>query len=270
MSNLRVIHTNIADTAIITADTTATGFSITNVQNTKKTSAHRSTGNSVTYTLTWTSTQKISAVALPATNLLDGATIQVQLYTNFNDSTPVANSGVLTAAKDRVVIIPNNAAYNSNIFPYNGATKTSVWFNQEYSVQKVVIILNNNSTIDCSRIVCGTYWESSRQANNGITLGITDTSVITTSRAGDVYTDRRPITETMQFQLNYLYETDRQKLQQIMRAYGSNGLLFICVFPDNTNTEITQSYSIYGRSQDNNLEYAMFGLYNRSMTINSW
>lgn len=268
MANLRVIHTNVADSATITASTTATGFSIENVKNTKKTSVHRSLNNSVVYTLTWTVAQKVSAVSLPATNLVDGATIRVEMYNS--SSVRVADSTILTAALNQTVPM-GSLTYNSNSFPYNGATKTSVWFNQEYdTITRVVITVTNNSQIDCARIVCGTYWESSRQVSNGITLGINDTSVLTTSRAGDIYTERGPVAETMQFQLQYLNDTDRQKLQQIMRAYGSNGLLFVCVFPDNTNPEITQSYSIYGRSQDNNLEYALFSLYNRSMTINSW
>jgi len=74
----------------------------------------------------------------------------------------------------------------------------------------------------------------------------------------------------MQFQLQYLSDTDRRNLLQIMRTSASSGLMYICVFPDNTNPEVTQTYSIYGRAQDNNIEYAMFNLYNRSITINSW
>jgi hypothetical protein len=276
MANLRIIHSNVADLAVITdgtsdASNTATGFSIKNVQNTKKTSVHRSVSNIVNYELKWVGNpQKISAIALPATNLLDGASISVKLYTGANDTNTRADSGTLTAAKDRTILIPNNGTYNSNVFAYNGATKTSVWFNAEYLVEKVIISVVSSAPVDCARIICGTYWESSRQVNNGITLGVNDTSVITTSRAGDVYADRRPIQETMQFQLQYLSETDRRKLQQIMNAYGSNGLLFACVFPDNTNPEITQAYSIYGRSQSNSLEYALFSLYNSSMTIDSW
>jgi len=273
MANLRVIHTNVADLATISVgiNNTAAGFDIKNVQNTKKTSVHRSLASTVNYELKWEGNpQKVSAIALPATNLLDGASISVKLYTGVNDTTARADSGTLTAAKDRTILIPRNGTYDSNVFAYNGATKTSVWFNAEYLVEKIIISVVSGAPVDCARIVCGTYWESSRQVSNGITLGITDNSVITTSRAGDVYADRRPKQETMQFQLQYLSDTDRRKLQQIMNAYGSNGLLFACVFPDNTNPEVTQAYSIYGRSQDNNLEYVLFSLYNSSMTINSW
>jgi len=271
MANVRIIYNNIADIATITSYVNPIStFSIGNVQNIKKSSVHRSlTTGLVTYTLIWSTDQKVSAVALPATNLVDGATIKVELFPT-DPTKPIVDSGTVTAAKDRSVTV--SGGYSASNFPYIGATKTSVWFSNEHTVRKVVITVNNgtNGYVDCARIVCGTYWESGRQVSNGITLGLTDNSVITTSRAGDVYVDRRYVNETMQFQLQYLYDTDRRNLLQIMRTCGSNGLMYICIFPDNTNPEITQTYSIYGRAQDNNIEYAMFNLYNRSVTINSW
>jgi hypothetical protein len=269
MANLRVIYNNIADVATITANTTEPGFAVANVKNTKKTSSHRSTGNIAIYTLTWQTNQKVNAIALPATNLVDGSTIRVELYSTAGSTISIADSGTLTAAKDKSSDL-FTTAYTSNSFPYYGATKTSVWFPIEYTVQKVVITVTSNSPVDCSRIVCGTYWESTRQASNGITIGVTDNSVLTTTRAGDTYVDRKPMTENMQFQLQYLNDADRKKLLQIMQLHGSNGLMYFCVFPDNSNPELTQSYSIYGRSQDNSLEYFMFSLYNRSLNINSW
>jgi hypothetical protein len=272
MANVRIIYNNIADTATITSyvNPIAT-FGIANVQNIKKTSVHRSlTTGLVTYTLTWSADQKVSAIALPATNLVNGATIKVELFSTTTATTPIADSGTVTAAKDRSVTV--SGGYSASSFPYIGATKTSVWFNTEYTVRKVVITVNNgtNGYVDCARIVCGTYWESGRQVSNGITLGLTDSSILTTSRSGDIYVDRRPVSETMQFQLQYLYDTDRRNLLQIMRTCASNGLMYISIFPDNTNPEVTQTYSIYGRAQDNNIEYAMFNLYNRSININSW
>ena len=267
MPKLRILYKNVADLATITPSTTDTGFLINNVKNTKKTSVHRSSGTTVTYTLTWTTSQKVSCVVLPATNLLDTATIQVQLYTENADTTAIANSSAVTACKDRSVLVTD---YTYTQFPYIGATKTAVWFDVEYSVKKAVITVTNTTKIDCARILCGTYWESSRQVSNGITLNVLDNSLITTTRTGDVYVDRRPITESMQFDLRYLSETDRKTLLQIMQTYGTNGLLYVCVFPDNLNPEVTQAYSIYGRSQNSSIEYFMFSMYNSSLSFNSW
>jgi hypothetical protein len=271
MSNLRIIYKNIADTATITASTTATGFSVDNLKNTQKTSVHRSTENTVTYTLVWTTAQNIGAVALPATNLVAGATIRVQVYTELAEDTLIGDTGNLTACKDRVITLHGNVTTPSYVdFGFGGATKTSVWLSRTYSAKKVVITITNSSIIDCARIVCGAYWEGTRQASKGISVEFSDSSEVTVTRSGNTYVDRKPISESISLDLQYISDTDRRTLISIMKSWGSNGLLYMCIFPDNTNPDVTQAYSVYGRSQSNSIQYEVYSLYNTSLTINSW
>lgn len=271
MSNLRIIYNNIADLATIVASSTAPGFNVTNLKTTQKTSVHRSTQNTVTYTLTWADAQKISAVALPATNLTAGATIRVQVYAEPSDVDVIGDTGILTACKDRVVNLHGNISQPTyKDFGFGGATKTSVWLSRTFTAKKIVITLTNSAAIDCARIVCGTYWQSSRQASNGISLDFSDSSDVVTTRSGNTYVDRKPILDSISLNLEYISDTDRLELLRIMRSWGSNGLIYLCVFPDNTNPEITQSYSIYGRNQNNSIQYQLYSLYNTSLTLNSW
>ena len=273
MPNLRLIYNNVADSAAITATTTATGFSVDNLKNTQKTSVHRSTGSSITYTLTWPTAQAINCVALPATNLQAGDTIKLQMYTEATDVATVYESPDFKACTGRVTALYNKTALPTYVdFGFGGATKTSVWLTTTYQVKKLVITLTSATVaqIDCARIICGTYWESTRQVNNGIQLGYEDSSEITTTRSGNTYEDRKPISETMQFELEYISDLDRQQLQKLMRSWGSSALIYFCVFPDNTNPEITQSYSIYGRSESNSLQYQFHKFYNSSFNIKGW
>jgi hypothetical protein len=273
MANLRVIYNNLADAAAIAADSTASGFSVDSLKNTQKTSVHRSTGATVTYTLTWSSAQSVSCVALPATNLQAGDTIKVQVYTLDTDTSALYESPVLQACAGRVTTLYNKYTLPTYVdFGFGGATKTSVWLPSTYQVEKVVITLTSTTVtaIDCARIICGTYWESTRQASNGIQLGYEDLSEITTTRSGNTYEDRKPISETMQFDLEYLPDADRKQLQTLMRSWGSSALIYYCIFPDNTNPELTQSYSIYGRSNSNSLQYQFFSFYNTNLDIKSW
>lgn len=272
MSNLRILYNNLADTATITASTTATGFSVDNLKNNNKTSVHRSTGSSVVYTLTWDTTQKINGIALPATNLESGALIRVQAYSLTDATQIIADTGATSqACKDRDIVLYSNTNAPSYVdFGFGGATKTSAWFGSVISTKKLVITITSTSTIDCARIVCGQYWESSRQVSRGITLGYQDSSEITFTRSGNSYADRKPISDTLAFDLEYISDTDRQQLQKIMRAWGSNGLLYLCVFPDNNNSDITQSYSIYGRNNTNTVQNQYYGLYSTNLDITSW
>ena len=213
MANLRVIYNNLADAAAIAADSTASGFSVDSLKNTQKTSVHRSTGAAVTYTLTWSTAQSISCVALPATNLQAGDTIKVLVYTGTADATALYESPILQACTGRITALYNKYTLPTYVdFGFGGATKTSVWLPSTYQVKKVVITLTSTSVaqIDCARIICGTYWQSTRQVNNGIQLGYEDLSEITTTRSGNTYEDRKPISENMQFDLEYLPDTDRQ------------------------------------------------------------
>lgn len=272
MPNLRIIYNNVADTATIQANNTASGFSVDNLKNTQKTSVHRSSQNTVAYTLTWSTPQPISCVALPATNLVNGATIQVQGYAELSDTDPILTTANLQACKNRNIVLNKVVQTTPSYldFAFGGATKTSVWFTRSYNIKKLVITLSNAHFIDCARIVCGTYWESSRQASNGISLGFNDLSETVTTRSGNTYVDKKPILETMEFNLQYINDTDRQELLRIMRSWGTSGLVYLCVFPDNTNPEVTQSYSIYGRSQSNSIQYQLYSLYSANLNISSW
>lgn len=271
MPNLRVIYNNVADTATLTASTTASGFAATNMQNSLKTSVHRSTGTTVTYTLIWGTAQSINCVALPATNLQSTATIQVKVYTLDTDVTALYDTGSLAACTGKTTLLQGGITQPTYIhFAYGGATRTSVWLPSSYSVKKVEIIVTNSYAIDCARIVCGSYWEASRQASNGITLGTSDNSEITITRSGNTYVDRKAIFENMSFELQYINDTDRKNFLNIMRSWGTNGLVYICVFPDNTNPEVTQSYSLYGRLQNSSVEYRLYSLYGTNITVDSW
>lgn len=272
MANLRIIYNNIADFATITASSTASGYSTDNLKNTQKTSVHRSIGNTVAYTLNWSTPQQLNAFALPATNLTNGATIRVQGYTGQTEDTLVFDTGApLQACKGREISIYGKTSQPSYIdFGFGGATKTSVWLSQTVTVSRIVISLTNSYPIDCARLVVGKYWESSRQVSRGIDLGFQDSSEITTTRSGNTYEDRKPIQETLNFDLEYINDADRQQVQKVMRSWGSSGLLYVCLFPDNTNPEITQTYSIYGRNTTNSIQYQFYKLYGTSMSLVSW
>ena len=282
MANLRIIYNNVADSATITASTTVSttppnGFAASNMQNTQKTSVHRSTSTStVTYTLTWSTAQAINCVALPATNLVAGDLITVKLYeTSTGDAAgPIAQLIDQQACAGRVMLLQNgNTTSTSADFAYGGATKTSIWFKQTYQAKALQITLTRSSLvqqIDCARIICGQYWETSRQVTKGIDVGTEDQSEIITTRSGNTYVDKKTISDTLSFNLDYINDVDRKTFLQLLRSWGKNGLIYVCVFPDNANTEYTQAYSIYGRLQNTSLRYEYLGYYNTSIQLISW
>lgn len=275
MANMRIIYDNVADLSTITASTTTGSLTASNMQNEYKTKVHRSTGTSVTYTLTWTNAQSIGGVGLPATNLSTTATVRVRLYTLAADATPIADSGTITASSTQLTSLWNwQQALNVNAFAYGGATKTAVWFAQHYSVKKCVIdIIDTNNAagyIDCSRIVCGAYWEPKYNVSTGISYTLNDTSQTSRNESGDLLSDRGFLHDQLNFSLSVLSEQDKDTLiNKVIRSAGSSKNIFISLFPNNNNA-LEQANIIYGKRQNSEIINQYYGIYNHSISIEGW
>lgn len=277
MANIRIIYENIADTATtLTASTSANATTLpaSNMQNDYKGKAHRSTGTSVTYTVTWTGNKNIGGVALPATNLSPTATIRVRLYNSSNHVTPNADSGTIYACPGSQLELWNwSQPLNSNSFVYGGASKTAVWFTNQVMADLCTIdLVDTNNTagyIDCSRLVIGPYWEPKYNVSNGINVEITDTSAVSYSEAGDRVATRGFITDTLSFEFSVLEEADKNTLIQILRKVGTSKNVLYSVFPDN-NSVIEQAHLIYGKRSNSSVNTALWGIYKHSMDIEGW
>jgi hypothetical protein len=292
MPNMRIISTNLADTAtVIQSSTTASGFSASNLQNDYKSSFHRSTGSTVTYTIAWSAAQIIGGISLPCTNLSKTATVRVQLYSDYNSVTPSApatlivdtGEGTVPACPDSPIANLSTSTINGNLFQLGVLSKTSVWFpNNNYTtVRTVKITLADTSNpvgyIDCARIVCGSYWQPTYNASrDGLDLGITDTSQNSRTDAGDLVSDRGFIHDELSLNLGLLTDTDRNNLLQLMRTVGTNRNILVSVFPSdytdtaNRNKATEQQYTVYGKRNNSNLNYIIQGYSSSSMNITGW
>lgn len=276
MPNLRIVYDNAADRATsLTASTTSGTLVAANMQNEYKGQAHRSTGTSVTYTLTWTNGETIGSVALPATNLTGTATIRVRLYSDTAGTSLIADSGTITAAPGLNLGIWNWAQpLNVNAFAYGGVAKTTVWFNTQLLTRRCVIDLVDTSNpagyIDCSRLVIGRYWEPTFNAENGMQLEIVDTSTVTRSDAGDLVADRGFIHDRLNFNFSLLPETDRTQLVQILRRVGASRNFLVSILPSDPSSIAEQDFIIYGKRSNSSITYEVFGYYKHSMEIIGW
>ena len=274
MANVRIIYNNAGERAIITASTTASGSLAAGTLSTNpKSLAHRSTGNSVTYTLTWANSEEINGVIIPAINLSSTATIRVRTYIN-SGSTLKHDSGTIPACTDT----PLNTWYgikNVNAFPYGGLSKVAVWLSTTYSVTSMIIdIIDTNNFvgyIDCSRIVCGKYWEPSYNVSkNGLELTINDTTQTSRSDAGDLISDRGTIHEIITFNLEVINKTDKEQLISIMRYIGTYRNIAVSIIPSSNNNRDEQDYIIYGKRDNSSIGYLVHNFYQNSFSITGW
>lgn len=278
MPNLRIIYDNAADRATsLTASTTSGSLAASNMQNNTKGKVHRQTGPSVVYTLTWTNGEDIGGIGLPATNLSADATIRVQLYSDIGATAQVADSGTIFACPGADLELWNwSIPLNSNAFAFGGASKTTVWFNNQVTAKACKITLTDTTAntagyIDCARIVCGRYWEPVRNVQNGsLNMEQADLSTSERTDSGDLIPSRSIMHDKLRLDIAYLEETDRQMFMRIARKAGKSSNILLSVFTGTENSVLTQDSTIYGKVTNFATAQQLYGFYSTPIEIEGW
>jgi hypothetical protein len=275
MSILRIIHSNAADRAVITASSTAGTLVAANMQTDLKGQIHRSTASSVSYSLLWPSFESIGGVALPACNLSSSATIRVRGYSDAAGAVLAVDTGVQYACPGANIDMWDWAIpLNGNAFAFGGATKALCWLDSHYALRYMIIdiadISNSAGYVDCSRLVTGAYWSPVKNAAYGVTNSVDDGSKNSRNDAGDLQTDRFPSSDNLKFDLKFMPTTDRARINQIMRSVGVSRPLFVSLYPDADDPLLQQDVMIYGKRQNSSLSFAGMNYYDTSLTIEGW
>ena len=281
MPNMRIITTNVADTAATITSTSVVGTTLASYLQTdyKSQFLSSSKASAVTYTLTWGSDQTIGGVVLPCTNLSGAAQIKVVLKNSLNAT--LIDTTNKTACPGSS--ISQFTAPTGSSFQLGAVSKTAIWFPSPTSyttVRTMEITLtdtNNPATnIDCGRIVCGTYWQPTYNASrDGLTIGVTDTSNNSRTDAGDFVSDRGFLHDELSLNLSLLTNTDRDNLLRLTRTVGINRNILVSVFPSdytdsNLNNTTEQQYTVYGKRSNNQFNYVINGFGSSNLQITGW
>lgn len=276
MPNMRLIYDNVASSATLTTSSTAGLLVASNMLTDVKSAVHRSTGTSVSYTLTWAANQAVGGVALPATNLTSTATIRVQLYSDTAGTTQIADSGTVSACPSaQLGLFGWGSNINANAFAHGGASKTAVWFSTQLNtVRRCVITLTDTSNpagyIDCARLVLGPYWEAPYNPKYGAAAGTQDLTKVDRSEGGDQFTVRGPQYQTMSLDLALLPEAKRAELAKIVRSVGSHTNVFLSLLPGSAAATAEQDHMIYGKRSSSPFTFDFFNAFSTKVEIEGW
>jgi len=125
-----------------------------------------------------------------------------------------------------------------------------------------------NVSVKVSRFIVGNYWSPQHNIPFGITTGYIDTSTSERLQSGDLYSTPGPRNKTMQFQLEYLTDTDKYEFFSILKSIGKFGCVFVSAFPEDTDKSREQMYSIYGKlSNLSGISYAQYTRYTSSVDL---
>lgn len=266
MANLRTLYTNSANSAALTASSTAGSLSASNLLTDIKSQVWRATGTSASITATWTIAQTINCVALPFTNFTNSATMRVMGYTNAADATAVFDTGIIQCCNYSA----REVIQGVSSFGFAGGIYASLFFS-EASVKKIVVSIadsaNPSGYIEASRLVTGAYWSPTINADYGAQVGWKDESQHVRNDAGDLLTDIKTRAKTLTLNFSNASVTDREALMAVMRN-GIGSPLYISIFPDDTDKNLEQDYQIYGKlSQQSQIAIARYAAYSTALTI---
>jgi hypothetical protein len=234
MPNLRIIHTNV----LTQVDGNATHPTINDYKS--------QTFFSNTFTLTTASISGNVAIVAYLPEHTGSITMTITGFPSVTESTVSAPT-----------TLPN---------AYGGGKYVAIYLSNVTARTTFTVTFSAN--VKVSRFIVGNYWSPVHNIPFGITTGYTDTTTSERLQSGDLYSTPGPRNKTMQFELQYLTDSDKYQFFSILKSTGKLGSLFVSAFPENTDKEQEQMFSIYGKLTNlNAINYAQYTRYATSVEL---
>jgi hypothetical protein len=271
-NNLRIIYDNVVSSATLTTSTAASGLPVTNLQREQKGLVWRSTTTTATITANWATPQTFHALVLPFCNLTPTATIRVRAYVNPGDTNPVLDTGAQPAGAYTPEDIWGGAQPNSaNSYSLGGGSYARLWFARVVARKLEITIAdtaNGAGYLEASYLVCGDYWSPTYNTNFGLSIGYTDSSAQTRTEAGTLLTSVGTIHRTLDFDLQWLVDTDKTRMLSILRGNGLRKPLFVSIFPEDVDKRKEQEYQIYAKLSDlSKITHPVYSVYTSNLSL---
>lgn len=247
-SPMRIVYSNAADSATITASSIAGQMTPDRLQNDIKSDVWRSTGPVATLTLVWKSGVPVSCVALCYSNLSSQARMRVTAYDYF---------GALVADSSWQMACPPKAfsqlqwgrePLGLNAYP-KGRAIGLIWLSSAVIVRRVVIEINDPCCalgyLEAGRLLVGDYWTLKRNFDYGHTVGIVDTATNFRTQAGDLLTDRGTKHRKQTLSLSTMPPADRERFWMMAINGGRSIPIFVSLYPNALNKQLEQRHTMY-------------------------
>ncbi|NHQ93296.1 hypothetical protein [Janthinobacterium lividum] len=263
MTNLRIIHDNAADRAVLTASSQAGALGPANLHLDRKSAVLRATGTAQTITAIWPTQESIACVALIYTNMTSSARMRVRGYAQPGDAAPVLDTGIVFPCPAAlhgtypwgVLPLGWNAYKDGGVSTWarGGGADGVAWFAPVRVRQLVIEVSAPQSPegyLEISRLVVGDYWSPENNAEYGAQLQLQDGSEDYRTGAGDLKTQVRPTSDKLSINLAHLTPTDRALFMRILRENGKGKAMLFSLFPENPDPLLEQDHMLYGKASN--------------------
>lgn len=284
MNNLRILHDNAIDRAVLTASSQAGTLGPANLQRDERSAMLRATGTGVTITATWPTAELIGCVAPIRTNMNSSARMRVRGYERLGDAVPVLDTGLMLPCPEAPLgaspfgYLPlgwNGYKWGGvNTWARGGGSDGVAWF-EPISVRQLVIDLssvdNPDGYLEVSRLVAGMYWAPEYNASYGASLTQVDTSEGYRTAAGGAKTNVGTRHKLLNINQEFLTPADRARLARIVDECGTVRPLLCSLFPENADPVIEQQHMVYGRIANiDAISATSFSIYSAPLQIEGY
>ena len=270
---MKIIYDNVADTATLSASTTAGSLVVGNLKTDLKSEVWRSTSTTATITAIYTTPQLISGVILPFCNLTSTALFRLKLYTNVADTSPVLDTGDVYACANVTLgsWLWGSTPLGVNAYSYGGAAYGRVWCTPTACKKFELIITDTANTsgyIEAGRLVAGSYFSPQNDAEMGLDWDNEDRTKNERTDAGELRSDIGTQNACIKFSLENMTPSDRAQVMNIMKNCAKFRPIFVSLFPDDADPTKEQQYQIYGKFKDTlAIGHSNWNLFSSSITI---
>jgi hypothetical protein len=172
----------------------------------------------------------------------------------------------MTVTGQTAVTEATTSASTSLAAGYGGGKYVAVYITGLTSTTSFTVTFN--TSVKVSRFIVGNYWSPKYNIPFGVSVGYTDTTTSERLQGGDLYSTPGPRHKILQFQLEYLDDTDKFEFFSILKTVGKLGCVFVSVFPQDVDKAREQMYSIYGKQTNlNAIVYAQYTRYASSVEL---
>ena len=258
--NLRILHDNAADRAILSASSQAGTLGPANLQRDSKSAVLRATGVAQTITVTWPTAELVACVALISTNLTSSAKMRVRGFAMPGDGAAVLDTGSIfpcpaaTHGSYPWATLP--LGWNAyrwggvNSWARGGGADGVAWF-APVRVRQLMIDVHAPQSpegyVEISRLVAGNYWSPEQNAEYGAQLLLQDSTEDYRTAAGELKSALGVSSDKLSVTLAHLTPMDRARLMRVLRENGKGKAMLFSLFPENPDPLLEQDHMLYGK-----------------------
>lgn len=180
--------------------------------------------------------------------------------------TETVSSVTMTVTGQTAVTESTTSSYTGQTVGFGGGKYVAKYFTPTAGTTSFTVTFS--SSVKVSKFIIGNYWSPKYNTGYGVQVSYQDATTYDRLQSGDLYATLAPRNKSLQFDLQYLDESDKFYLFDIIKSVGKSKPVFVSVFPESTDQQKEQMHTIFGRlATPPNITYAMYTMYSSSIQL---